>query len=335
VGDVLTAVGGTGTPATLTVTTTNPATGSVTGVTVNPPGGTYSVEPPSPFSTTGGHGQGATFNILTYAGGNIGSVSVQAGGTSWPPGYRVGDVCQLEGGVFTAPASVVVTGTTSGQVSGVAVRTPGNYSALPCSPAPTIGGHGCGLKITGTFVAGAMTVAVIADIGGPCYQPVLQWWQRTPVNVFPAGSGPPAQPRNSAIGRLICGWSEKQQVLLDQCTPPTVRPLTYLWLPLGTDCNAMCCSTPGDVVEVPAKSGRLYDVFYTEYVDIDTPGCSAGPPGAPWPPQVGEYVGGYLLVILQQQCPFGAVTTPSGTWLTADDGVTVLLADPWHWLAPQ
>ncbi len=334
VGDVLTVAGGTFvTAATLTVLTINAETGSVLMVAVTTPGN-YTVFPANPAATTGGGGTGATFTLAGVLPALTGAVVV-AGGGPWPPGYRVGDVCQLDGGIFTAAASVVVTATTSGQVAGVAIRTPGSgYSSLPCSPTPTFGGHGCGLKITATFVGGAMTIAVVADMGGTCHPPPLQWWQRTSVNIFSPGSGPPAQPRVNVCGRLICGWSERQQILLDPCSPPAIRPLTYLWFPLGTDCNAMCCSTPGDVIEAPAKSGRLYNVFYTEYVDVDTPGCSPGPPAAPFPPVCGEFVGGYMLVVLQQQCPFGAASPPTGTWLTDDSGADVLYGDPWHYLEP-
>ena len=335
VGDILTVAGGTfTTQAQLTVLTIDNETGSVLTVNVSL-AGNYTAFPANPAATTGGGGTGATFTLTNDGISAITGAVVVAGGGAWPPGYRVGDVCQLDGGIFTAAASVVVIATTSGQVAGVAIRTAGSgYSVNPCSPTPCIGGHGCGLKVTAVFTAGAMTSVSVADMGGPCHKPPLQWWQRTSVNIFSPGSGPPAQPRVTVFGRLICGWSESQQVMLDQCTPSTIRPLTYLWLPLGTDCNAMCCTTPGDVVEVPAKSGRLYNVFWTEYVDVDTPGYSPGPPAVPYPSACGEYVGGHMLVALQQQCPFGGASPPTGDWLTDDSGADVLYGDPWHYLEP-
>mgnify|MGYP000229598556 FL=1 len=63
-GDTLTIVGGTGTAATLTVTSVSG--GVITGVSIAG-SGSYSIAPPSPSSVTGGTGSGAEFN-LTDAG---------------------------------------------------------------------------------------------------------------------------------------------------------------------------------------------------------------------------------------------------------------------------
>ncbi len=60
VGDVLTVVGGTGTAATLTVTTAS--SGVVTAAEATT-GGAYSVNPTNPVSVTGGTGSSATFNL--------------------------------------------------------------------------------------------------------------------------------------------------------------------------------------------------------------------------------------------------------------------------------
>lgn len=337
VGDILTLVGGTFvTACTVMVATIDPANGAVLTVTITF-AGSYSVFPANPVATTGGQGTGCTLNITATAGTSVTAVAVQAGGTAWPPGYRVGDVCQLEGGVFTAPASVLVTAVTGGgQVTGISIRTPGTgYSVNPCSPTPTFGGHGCNLKITATFVGGAMTVAVIADMGGPCWTPPRQWFERTPVNIFPAGSGPPSQPRNTAKGLLQPGWCLGQELMVDGCvSPPTgARPVTYLTLPGTVDINAACCDVAGDVVEVPAGSGRLYNVWWVEFVGLDLPANVPGPQGGPC--VQGEYNSGQLLVILIQQCPFGAAPiAPPDTWLSDDSGVDMLLADPWHYLTP-
>lgn len=344
VGDILTLVGGTfTTQATLTVLTINVETGSVLTVNVSF-AGSYAAFPANPVATTGGGGTGATFNITGTAGTSVTAVAVQAGGGPWPRGYRVGDVLQLDGGTYTAPASVVVTGTNvGGQVTGIARRTAGSgYSVNPCEPAPTIGGHGCGAKIQWTIVGGIMTIAVLADGGGPCHEPRRQWWERTSVNIFPPGSGPPALPRSTALGLLNPPGTEfmrtLQASLVNTCNVVGVpitygRPLSYLWLPAGTDVNATCCLHDGDVVEVPAKSGRLYNVWWTEYIGLDLPGTVPGPPAQPWP-CTGEFLGGKLLVAMVQQCPFGASGMPTGNWLTDDSGASVLYGDLWHWLEP-
>src|SRR5207248_2064939 len=61
VGDILTVTGGTGTAARLEVTAVNDG-GSITGVSVNT-AGSYSGNPASSVSVTGGAGAGAAFNL--------------------------------------------------------------------------------------------------------------------------------------------------------------------------------------------------------------------------------------------------------------------------------
>lgn len=67
VGDVLTAVGGTGTATTFQVTAVS--SGVVSSVAVKTPGA-YSVSPTSPVSTTGGTGTGATVQVQAYGAAN-------------------------------------------------------------------------------------------------------------------------------------------------------------------------------------------------------------------------------------------------------------------------
>lgn len=329
VGDILTLVGGTFVqPCTVTVTTINAETGSVTGVTITF-AGSYSVFPTNPVATTGGQGRGCTLNITGTAGTAVTAVTVAAGGGPWPRGYRVGDVAQLEGGTFTAAASVVVTATNGGgQVTGIAIRTPGSgYSVLPCSPAPTFGGHGCGLKVTATFVGGVMTVAIIADMGGPCHVPAKRWWQITEMNIFAPGAAPPSTPRATVCGKMLNPFEKCWDALFDFCTGDTTRPVTRLWLPTGTDVVGSCCAIAGDVMEIPAQSGRLYDVLYVEYLDLDERCRCVGPCCC---------AGERLLAVLKQQCPLSPVAPiPPGDYIAAEDGVTPLLADPSHWITPD
>jgi hypothetical protein len=76
VGNTLTLVGGTGTVATLTVSTVS--SGVITAVTVGS-FGSYSVVPTNPISVTGGSGSGATFTS-TWA---VGTVSVATAGSGY------------------------------------------------------------------------------------------------------------------------------------------------------------------------------------------------------------------------------------------------------------
>lgn len=329
VGDILTLVGGTFTTvATFTVLTINAETGSVLTVSVLN-GGNYAAFPALPAATTGGQGRGCTLNLTTGAT-DVTAATVAAGGGPWPKGYRVGDVCQLEGGTFTGAASVVVTASNGGgQVTGIAIRTAGSgYTVLPCSPATTFGGHGCGLKVTATFVGGVMTAAAIADMGGPCFVPAKKWWQITEFNIWGPGSGPPATPRSVVCGKMLDPFEKCWDALFDFCNGnDRSRPVTRLWLPTGTDVNGECCDLPGDVMEIPAKSGRLYTVMYVEYLDLDEFKCRCVGPCC--------CVGERLLVVVKQQCPLTPVPPlPPGDYLVSDSGAFVLTSDPNHWLTP-
>jgi hypothetical protein len=76
VGDVLTAVGGTGTAMTIVVATVS--AGVITGFTISN-GGTYTVLPTNPISVTGGTGSGATFNVTAWQVRNNGFTITNAG----------------------------------------------------------------------------------------------------------------------------------------------------------------------------------------------------------------------------------------------------------------
>lgn len=74
VNNILTVVGGTGTAATLRVTSVS--SGAVTGVSVETPG-SYTVDPSNPVSVTGGAGSGATFNLTMTSGTLITNPALQ------------------------------------------------------------------------------------------------------------------------------------------------------------------------------------------------------------------------------------------------------------------
>lgn len=110
VGDVLTLVGGTGTAATITVSTVDaPETGVITGVTITT-AGDYTAIPTDPVSVTGGTGSDATFD-LTY---KINSVTVTEDGA----------------GYTSAPS---VTPTPTGNATLTAALTTGTQNAINVS----------------------------------------------------------------------------------------------------------------------------------------------------------------------------------------------------------
>jgi hypothetical protein len=102
VGDVLTIAGGTGTPATLTVSTVS--SGVITGVT-GTTSGLYSATPTNPVSVTGGSGSGATFN-LTYG---VNTLTITNAGS----GYIEQPTVTFSGGGGSGAAAYAVVGGTT------------------------------------------------------------------------------------------------------------------------------------------------------------------------------------------------------------------------------
>ena len=74
-------------------------------------------------------------------------------------GYVVGDTFTISGGTFTTAASGIITEVSSGQVFGVKITQPGNYSVLPAFPAATTT-SGAGLGFTLTPMRSILTVNV-------------------------------------------------------------------------------------------------------------------------------------------------------------------------------
>jgi len=132
VNDVLTVIGGSGSPATLKVTAVS--SGVITSVSVTN-AGNYVSFPFSPVIITGGTGAGATFNLI----GGVSSASVSFGGT----GYELGNLLILNGGEGV-PATLQVTAASGSSVTAVSVLTAGSYSQFPTSPVPIIEGSGTG-----------------------------------------------------------------------------------------------------------------------------------------------------------------------------------------------
>jgi len=117
VGNVLTVVGGTGTAATLTVSTVS--AGVITGVTVTS-FGSYTALPSNPVSVTGGTGSGATFTATyAWAAGatltitNAGSGYVEQPTVTFSGGGGSGAAAYATVGASTIIRSLGVTGTAS------------------------------------------------------------------------------------------------------------------------------------------------------------------------------------------------------------------------------
>jgi len=123
VNNLLTVVGGIGTPAVLKVTDVS-LTGEITSISVEN-AGLYTTFPVSPVVVTGGSGSAATFNLV----GGVTSASVSFGGT----GYIVNDLLNLSGG-SGIPAVLQVSSVSGSSVTGVTILTAGSYTVFPIAP---------------------------------------------------------------------------------------------------------------------------------------------------------------------------------------------------------
>lgn len=123
VNNLLTVLGGTGTPAVLKVTAVS-LTGEITSVSVES-AGSYTTFPVSPVIVTGGAGSAASFNLS----GGVTSANISFGGT----GYLVNDILNLAGGTGLS-AALQVSSVSGGSVTGVTVLASGSYSVFPVAP---------------------------------------------------------------------------------------------------------------------------------------------------------------------------------------------------------
>lgn len=181
VNDILTLAGGTGTPATVRVTTV--AAGVITGVT-KVTGGAYTANPGTPNSPTGGTGTGASLTV-TFAVergyiealkalmdyltlGHVTGLSLVSGGT----GYVVGDILTLNasGAVGISTCRVEVLAVSAGVITDFAMRCSGAFSILPnitSASHPVTGGAGTGATFAVTEVDASYGATVAA--GGTGY----------------------------------------------------------------------------------------------------------------------------------------------------------------------
>jgi hypothetical protein len=123
VGDILSLVGGTGSPTKLIVTSVK--TGGVLSVDCVHPAvlGAYTALPPETTTATGGHGSGANF---IFSGSRISNVGAS---------YYVGEVLRSTIGPFTNPVRLMVTSTTptsgpAGQVTGYEILDGGGFNGI-------------------------------------------------------------------------------------------------------------------------------------------------------------------------------------------------------------
>jgi hypothetical protein len=113
VGDVLTVVGGTGGPTTLTVSTVSSGVITATTITTNP---AYTALPTNPVSVTGGAGTSATFNIV-YGVSSSGLIVTTAGS-----GYVEQPTVTFSGGGGSGAAAYATVGGTA-KITGIGPQT--------------------------------------------------------------------------------------------------------------------------------------------------------------------------------------------------------------------
>lgn len=92
-----------------------------------------------------------------YLSSNHVASAAPSGGSSGT-GYATGDILTISGGTFVTACLVLVTGTSSGAVTSVAVLDPGFYTAFPSNPASTTGSSGSGCTIVLTPGSGFQSV---------------------------------------------------------------------------------------------------------------------------------------------------------------------------------
>lgn len=95
VGDTLTIVGGTGTPATFNVDTVDPVTGAVTGISLIS-SGSYTAIPTTPAGTTGGTGLGCTINLRINGSFDGGSAFLDPGDVGKYIALNDGTIVQID-----------------------------------------------------------------------------------------------------------------------------------------------------------------------------------------------------------------------------------------------
>jgi len=98
-------------------------------------------------------------------------VDVQNGGTGGA--YLVGDILTMVGGTFTSAATFLVTSVNGNKVGTIAIRTRGDYSVLPLTPAVTSGGSGSGCTLKLPFVDLTAMLTDLLNKAIPSYR--RQW----------------------------------------------------------------------------------------------------------------------------------------------------------------
>ncbi len=119
---------------------------------------------PAAFQNLTNYQSGQPLTPPTLVGpGPIGYVATAAGIATAGIGYSVGDLLPVQGGVFTSPAVVQVTGIySSGQIQSVTLYGPGSYTVLPASPVSVqYDGIGTGATFDLSFQAVSITQSTV------------------------------------------------------------------------------------------------------------------------------------------------------------------------------
>jgi hypothetical protein len=107
-------------------------------------------------------------------------------------GYNVGDVLMVDGGDFSTPAVLQVTGVSSGAITSVSLENDGDYTLPPTGTLSVSGGAGTGASLTGTF--SSLSAFTVDDPGDYSVPPT------NPISLTGAGSGA------TISGAFATGW---------------------------------------------------------------------------------------------------------------------------------
>jgi len=287
VGEILTVVGGTPTPAgaaaQLKVVSVAGA-GGITAVTVTA-GGTYTSSPTNPASVTGGTGTGAIFNLVSAVASPNTSVTSVSPVPATGSGYAVGDILTVTGGTFTTAAQLkVVSVTGAGGITAVTVTDGGTYTSSPANPASVTGGTGTGAIFnltpekngTVALTVGGQALRIVLGTGNTITALNSTQYQ-LPYSVLVTDSAGNPPPAGSVVDLVMNAISYQKGVetfgtvwapnyAVNCSTDPDCTPTTYPIfgclnedanlngvLDPGEDYNGNGILDPGNVVSVPSS----------------------------------------------------------------------------------
>ena len=192
-----------------------------------------------PTVTLGGPGTGAAATAIV----GLGAATIGAGGT----GYYVGDVLSVVGGTVNTAAQVSVTAiTTGGVVSGITLKTPGDYTVPPvASPVTCTGGFGTGFTLTPTW--SVVTINVTA--GGLGYT-------TAPTVTISGGVGGSNNVQHAAVASSGSNYTIGDVLTVVGGTSTTAAQLTVSavnYIGNGVTAGGIVVSTPGSYTVLPTN----------------------------------------------------------------------------------